>query len=187
MPPDAVRTDSTQGDSPKGPRQRAQEVLSKLIQMFRQSPAWQMVLAVALIVVALIGLCRLSGLADQLRPLAMPTVTPAQVATRAPQVSATATRTLLPTPSASPTVTETPVPVILPGGRAVVAGTGAEQLRMRAGPGLTQDMVATLSDGTGVNVLEGPESADGYKWWKVQTEDGQQGWVAGDWLVPTAP
>ncbi len=187
MPPDAVRTDSTQGDSPKGPRQKAEEALSNWLRTFRQSPAWQMVLAVALIVVALIGLCRISGLADQLRPLPMPTITPAQMATRAPQVAATATRTLLPTPSASPTVTETPVPVILPGGRAVVAGTGAEQLRMRAGPGLTQEMVATLADGARLSVLDGPESADGYTWWKVQTEDGQQGWVAGNWLVPVAP
>ncbi len=187
MPPDAVRTDSTEDASPKGLRQKAEEALSNWIRRFRQSPAWQMLLAVALILVALIGLCRISGLADQLRPLPMPTVTAAQVATQAPLVTATATRTLLPSPSPSPTVTETPVPVILPGGRAVVAGTGAEQLRMRVDPGLTQELVATLADGTRLSVLDGPQSVDGYTWWKVQTEDGQQGWVAGDWLVPTAP
>ena len=187
MPPDATRADSTEGAAPKGPRQKAKEALSNWMQRFRQSPAWQMVLAVALILVALIGLCRISGLADQLRPLPAPTITPAQVATRAPQMTAIATRTLLPTPSASPTVTETPVPVIMPGGRAVVAGTGAEQLRLRVGPGLAQEMVGTLADGTRLSVLDGPDSADGYTWWKVQTEDGQQGWAAGDWLVPVAP
>ena len=66
MPPDAVRTDSTKDGAPKGPREKAEEALSNLIQRFRQSPVWQMVLAVALILVALVGLCRISGLADQL-------------------------------------------------------------------------------------------------------------------------
>jgi len=75
----------------------------------------------------------------------------------------------------------------MPGGQAVVQGTGAQQLRLRAGPGLDKEMLATLPDDTRLKVLDGPETADGYKWWKVQTEDGLVGWVAGDWLVPIAP
>lgn len=75
----------------------------------------------------------------------------------------------------------------MPGGQAVVQGTGAQQLRLRAGPGLDKEMLGTLPDDTRLKVLDGPETADGYKWWKVQTEDGLVGWVAGDWLVPIAP
>lgn len=75
----------------------------------------------------------------------------------------------------------------MPGGRAVVQGTGVQQLRLRAGPGLDKEMLCTLPDDTKLMVLEGPELADGYTWWKVQTDDGLVGWVAGDWLVPIAP
>lgn len=75
----------------------------------------------------------------------------------------------------------------MPGGRAVVQGTGAQQLRLRAGPGLTAEILQLLPDETQLNVIEGPELADGHKWWKVQTVDGLVGWVAGDWLVPLVP
>jgi len=73
------------------------------------------------------------------------------------------------------------------GGNVMVAGTGVAQLRLRAGPGLTQETVATLEDGTRLTVLEGPATADEHEWWKVRTADGQEGWVAGDWLSPVAP
>ena len=69
----------------------------------------------------------------------------------------------------------------------MVSGAGAKQLRLRVGPGLTYETLQTLKDGTHLTVLEGPEQADGYKWWRVQTDDGQEGWVAGDWLVPVTP
>jgi hypothetical protein len=48
-------------------------------------------------------------------------------------------------------------------------------------------MLRTLEDGTQLQVLEGPEAADGYEWWKLRTDDGLEGWAAGDWLVPVAP
>jgi len=84
-------------------------------------------------------------------------------------------------------MTHTPVPEVRPGASAVVSGTGAQQLRVRSGPGLTYATLSTVADGTQLRVLDGPEAADGFEWWKVQTEDGQEGWVAGDWLSPVAP
>jgi hypothetical protein len=68
-----------------------------------------------------------------------------------------------------------------------VSGTGADQLRLRAAPGTTGETLATLADGTSLTVLEGPQAADGYEWWKVRTQDGKEGWVADNWIVLVAP
>jgi murein DD-endopeptidase MepM/ murein hydrolase activator NlpD len=60
-------------------------------------------------------------------------------------------------------------------------------LNVRDGPGTGYGIVATAAKRTGGRVYEGPESADGYNWWKVQfSGDGNNGsvtgWVAEDWL-----
>ncbi|MBC7233391.1 MAG: SH3 domain-containing protein [Chloroflexi bacterium] len=148
----------------------------------RRAPAWQVLVALALVVIAIIGLCRVTGWTGRLAP---PSPTPA--ATSIPMPTFTSFPTLTVTPTALSTATPTPQPLLMPGGQAVVQGTGAQQLRLRAGPGLDKEMLGTLPDDTRLKVLDGPETADGYKWWKVQTEDGLVGWVAGDWLVPIAP
>jgi hypothetical protein len=137
--------------------------------------------------VSIAGLCRVSGLYNRLAPLPAPTATSTSTSTS----TSLPTRTLLPTWTLtavpSPIPSATPVPVVMPGGQVVVRGTGAQELRLRAGPGLTQQMLSTLEDGTQLLVLEGPEAADGYEWWKLRTDDGVEGWAAGDWLVPVAP
>lgn len=66
-------------------------------------------------------------------------------------------------------------------------GTAGQKLRLRVGPGLNEDTLRIVDDGTRLRVLEGPTTADGYDWWKVQTDDGLLGWTAGTWLVPVAP
>ena len=40
----------------------------------------------------------------------------------------------------------------------------------------------TVRDGTEFTVLEGPEHANGYTWWKLEAADGTQGWGAANWL-----
>ena len=40
-----------------------------------------------------------------------------------------------------------------------------------------------LENGTRLEVLDGPESADGYYWWQVSGADGT-GWCAADYLEP---
>jgi DnaJ-class molecular chaperone len=79
------------------------------------------------------------------------------------------------------------VPVVAVGGQVVVTGTEDAKLKLRAGPGLNQETLLFVEDGTLLQVLEGPESGDGYIWWKVQVPDGQVGWVAGEWLEPVTP
>jgi hypothetical protein len=144
-------------------------------------PAWQMLLALGLILVAVAGLCQVSGLSDRFRTLPAPTGTP----TAPPTL--TQVPTVAPTATVQPTATATPVPIVVTGGEAMVSGTGASELRLRSAPGLNQETLGTLEDGTHLTVLEGPESVDGYEWWKVRADDGRQGWVASEWLVPVVP
>lgn len=144
-------------------------------------PAWQMLLALGLILVALAGLCQVSGLSERFRTLPAPTGTP----TAPPTL--TQVPTVTPTATLQPTATATPVPIVMTGGEATVSGTEGSQLRLRSAPGLDQETLGTLEDGTHLIVLEGPESVDGHEWWKVRADDGRQGWVAGDWLVPVVP
>jgi len=178
MLPDAVRPEDAQEETERTPDPMPRS-------RRKRAPQWAMLIPAALIVLALVGLCQLSGLGNRLRPL--PTLTP--TATTAPTVTSlpTLTATLTATPTAEPTITPTPVPVLLPGGLAVVTGTEGQQLRLRAEPGTAQETLRILEEGTALRVLEGPQQADGYNWWKVQTDDNLVGWVAADWLVPVAP
>jgi uncharacterized protein YraI len=68
-----------------------------------------------------------------------------------------------------------------------VVGAEADQLSYRSGPGLNYARLALIKDGTILKVLEGPEEADGYTWWRLQDKDGFIGWAAEDWLQPTVP
>ena len=140
-----------------------------------------MFLSLALVLVAVAGLCWISGLSNRLRPLPLPTATytPLPTWTRLP----TETPTITPVPSA----TATPEPQIIPAGAVVVSGTEGQNLRLRAGPGLTYATLRILEEGARLKVLEGPEKVDGYEWWKVQTEDGQVGWAVSNWLTPVVP
>lgn len=173
MPPDVERTEKMPEE--RQTRRRVQRGLQR-------APAWQVLIALALVITALIGLCQVTGLASRLKPRPpAPTATPTSLPTFTPVPTWTATSTL------TPTATPTPQPQLMPGGRAVVQGTGLQQLRLRAGPGLDGEVLQLLPDETQLKVLEGPELSDGHKWWKVQTDDGLVGWVAGDWLVPLVP
>jgi len=159
------------------------KVLSDLLEKLKASSRAQLALAAALVLVSVIGLCQISGLAARLRPLPMPTSTPTAMpsATRAPTSAPTATA------EATPTATETAVPVVMVGTSVEVVGTGTDELRVRVAPGVTEETIATFEDGTRLIVVDGPEALDGYTWWRVKTEEGQQGWVAEDWLVPVVP
>ncbi|MBM4431051.1 MAG: SH3 domain-containing protein [Chloroflexi bacterium] len=140
-----------------------------------------MLLPLFLIAVALLGLCQVSGLLSRLRPLPMPTLTPMPGPTATPQPA------LALTPTAGPTATLTALPLVMPGVQVTVSGTGGQQLSLRAGPGQSQARLRILTEGTRLLVLDGPEAGDGYQWWKVRTDDGVEGWVAGDWLTPVSP
>ncbi len=79
-----------------------------------------------------------------------------------------------------------PTPVTAVGQRFRVT----ENMNLRGGPGTGFATVGTLTAGTTGTVIGGPTSANGYKWWDVRTDNGQQGWAADNWLLAsggTAP
>ncbi len=117
-------------------------------------------------------------------PSPTPIPVPNLIPTPTPTVTPTATPTA--TPTVTPTPTATPVPVLHPGGRARIE---AETLNVRAGPGVGHERVGVLLQGQTVSLIEGPQEADGYRWWHIRTEDGLEGWVAEgtndvQWVVP---
>lgn len=113
--------------------------------------------------------------------------------------AATATSSLLPsdsTPGAAPTfalegptlppVILSPTPVSIAIGQTVTLTE--DQVRLRASPGLDGDLISYLAIGTQFTIIGGPQQASGLTWWQVEdpTQPLVRGWVAADYLEPTA-
>ena len=73
--------------------------------------------------------------------------------------------------------------IIEPGVTVVVEGTQGAGLRLRASATTEGRLVTAVREGTALTVVDGPEEADGYVWWKVRAPDGKEGWGAANWLV----
>lgn len=71
-----------------------------------------------------------------------------------------------PVPSAAPTLT---------GESYVVAARNSQTVRVRNGPGINSQQIASLPNGTAVQVVSNPQPADGYRWVRI-TADGVDGW-----------
>lgn len=69
------------------------------------------------------------------------------------------------------------------GANAWVRRAGGMNLRRRSGPSLNSNVHDGIEPGTKLSLLEGPINADGHVWWCIRTEDGREGWVAGEELV----
>lgn len=67
-------------------------------------------------------------------------------------------------------------------GERVVVDT--DFLNFRRGPGLTYYVIDVLRGGTALTVTTGPTAADGNRWYRVQTAEETDGWVAGAYLAP---
>jgi len=97
------------------------------------------------------------------------------------------TNVVTPTPTVELPGLVTPSPVVFteiaPGAQVVVQGTLGQGLNLRASASTTARLVGSAKDGNVLTVLEGPQEADGYTWWKVRTADGKEGWAAGKFLV----
>jgi len=96
------------------------------------------------------------------------------------------TRTPRPTPR--PTLalpTPTLEPILRADSFAVVTGTDGVPLRARSKPGTGDDAVPVtrFREGQSVRVLEGPATADGLEWWRIEA-DGESGWAAAPYLMP---
>ena len=90
--------------------------------------------------------------------------------------------------SVTPGASATPSPATTgPAGKfraqeaATVASPG-ECLNLRPTPGLANQPIGCLDDGTQVTVLGGPQSVEQITWWNVSTAQGD-GWVAEDYLA----
>jgi hypothetical protein len=110
---------------------------------------------------------------------AQPTFTPTLAA-----VPITATVSLSPTLGVA-----TPLPQPTGGRFAInqrvqVAGTEGEGVRFRTGPGLSYVTTSILQDGDTLTVVGGPETVDGFTWWRLQTTGGAIGWAAEGNLQP---
>lgn len=69
------------------------------------------------------------------------------------------------------------------GAAAWVRRAGGMNLRRRSGPSLGAGVHDGIAPGTKLSLLEGPINADGHVWWRIRTDDGREGWVAGEELV----
>jgi tRNA A-37 threonylcarbamoyl transferase component Bud32 len=68
------------------------------------------------------------------------------------------------------------------GGQARVATQGGARLTVRKAPGQSSSVVTRVNAGTTLDIVGGPRSADGYRWWQVRG-NGFTGWAAENWLA----
>lgn len=81
-----------------------------------------------------------------------------------------------------PPVILSPTPLSITLGATVIVN--ADSLNVRANPGTDQDLLFTAPAGTAFRVIEGPMSATGYTWWRIQsmTNPLEAGWAAAQFL-----
>ena len=114
------------------------------------------------------------------------------VLTAPPSPTAAPTGSAVP-PTPIPTFTPIPTPdtavapeELLPGYYAVVANTDGLGLTIRGGPSTRNIVVAVAEEGTSLFILEGPQEAENFVWWKVQLNNGLEGWAVADFMDPAA-
>ena len=139
----------------------------------------QRLLFVACLLLSLLPILACGNLLPKPEPtVPLPTATPVTVE---PTPTPTPTPYPTPTPTATPappTATPTPLPpgaLRLDAPARVVARQG---LNVRETPGTHAKLVGRFAPGTLVTVREGPTAADGYRWWRVESKQGLNGWVA---------
>lgn len=76
------------------------------------------------------------------------------------------------------------------GERVQVTMPAGGQLSVRAAPGINQRLLTRVNPGSQYTVLAGPQSADGFTWFQIRSDDGTvEGWAADSdrtarWLSP---
>jgi uncharacterized protein YraI len=115
-------------------------------------------------------------------PVPTPTRTPKPTFTPAPAATDTPIPTNTPnvptptdTPSLSPTPVPTPTPIPQP-----EAKVATEVLNVRSGPGTNYGRVKQAKEGERLKVIGRTEASD---WLKIVTSDGQEGWVATEFVT----
>lgn len=134
------------------------------------------------------------------RAVSVPTTTPAErTVERTPASLATALSTAPAT--YSPATATPPLANTLPPGESGCPGappqrvqqgerarvcTAYDRLIVRVRPQASSAEVARLDPGTYVTIVDGPQCADDWSWWKIEMDSGEYGWVAegGDSVDP---
>ena len=68
-----------------------------------------------------------------------------------------------------------------------IIGTGDSSLRSRSSPSISAEVVALYRPGEILQIVGGPQIADGHTWWKVHASDGREGWCAAEYLGVANP
>jgi uncharacterized protein YgiM (DUF1202 family) len=117
--------------------------------------------------------------------------TPTFIVLTAPATAVPTITPFLDTPTPIPTLTPIPTRDVSVAPPEITVGFYArvvseQGLTVRVGPS-TQNVRVTVADnGSVVLVLDGPTAGSNFDWWQVQLDDGTEGWVAGDFIVPAA-
>jgi len=157
--------------------------LPKVYGRHRAMDYWYVPVAVALAVVVALGVVwvadRMLGSSDSdgdTNASDLPSETQTAGAGGPGTTPGSATSATTPTDTTPP-----PAGTFRPGDVVVVSGSG-ECLNVRPSPGLDNDPVACLPDGSEFEILGGPQTTGDLTWWHVQTAQGE-GWAAEDYLV----
>jgi len=148
------------------------------------------------IVVALLGIALTLFLVIQFLtrdPLPVTLPTPTIIRLTAPPLTPPASLDVLSTATPIPTFTPPPTPdlsvapnALTVGYYAQVANTDDIGVSLRSGPSTDNLRLVLVPEGAFVLILGGPEEGSGFIWWQAQLDDGTEGWIAGDFLLPAA-
>ncbi len=110
------------------------------------------------------------------RELTEPTCADRQLFNITPPCDADGTvleRTPFQMPTATPTAEISRLGI---GVNALVNTDRDDRLVLRYLPGVANQEVAKLNDGTAVTIVDGPVQVDGFTWWLLRTDAGEEGW-----------
>lgn len=83
-------------------------------------------------------------------------------------------------------ISAAPSGTIAEGAFVAVGNTDGYGIRLRFGPGADFATIRIVMDGEVLQVVSGPERAEGLVWWRVQDSQGNIGWSAEQYLGPAS-
>ncbi|MEP6988573.1 MAG: hypothetical protein ABI970_23425 [Chloroflexota bacterium] len=97
--------------------------------------------------------------------------------------------TLLEDPNAAPTPFCGPARSLRIGMTGYVQYIDEIPKNMRVAPSIKSEIAATLLDGIGFTIIDGPVCADGYNWWRIQilSRPDVTGWFSDQWIAGVKP
>lgn len=150
-------------------------------------------LGVLVTIFGIIAAVALASLMLAREPLSSALPTPTIIRLTAPPSSVPSPTSLLPTPTPLPTFTPPPTPdrsvapdEVTIGYYAQVSNTANIGVSLRGGPSTDNIRIELVAEGANLLVIGGPEEGSGFEWWQVRMDDGTEGWIAADFLVPSA-